>query len=470
MSATGWGTLLRGGNAARSAVVAGGMILHALNTFIVATILPSVVRDIGGLQYFAWSTVLYVIASLLGGAVLAQALRAAGARPTYRFALGAFLVGSLLCAQAHVMPVLLAGRFVQGLGAGMLSALSFTMVRMLFPQPMWPRALSVVSVTWGVATLAGPAVGGLYAQAGAWRAAFWTMAALVPLLAILVEVALPRSMPRPTGGRGPLPVTRLLLLAGSVLAVSVGSMSPRGGINALGLAVALTGLAVFARRESRAERGLFPRGATNPSAPLAATYAAMILLMAGTTTEIFVPYFLQTLHGFTPLHAGYLSAVMAGGWTLGSVVTSGASSASARAALSGGPVLLAVGLAGLALLMPPQTEGVAPVLGLGLSLLAVGFGIGLTWPHLGARVFGFAEEADRELAGASITMVVMVGGAFGSALAGMVTNLAGLSTPGGVAGAHAAAAWLFGLFILAPLLAAAAIRRLPVQVHPASVS
>nr|MDA8247607.1 MFS transporter [Rhodospirillales bacterium] len=121
--------LLRGGNAGRSAVVGGGMILHALNTFIVATILPSIVRDIGGLRYFAWSTVLYLIASLFGGAFCARLVQRLGVRRAYRLALGGFALGSVACALAPAMPVLLAGRFVQGLGAGTLSALSFTLVR-----------------------------------------------------------------------------------------------------------------------------------------------------------------------------------------------------------------------------------------------------------------------------------------------------------------------------------------------------
>jgi predicted MFS family arabinose efflux permease len=194
----------------------------------------------------------------------------------------------------------------------------------------------------------------------------------------------------------------------------------------------------------------------------------MVLLMAGTTPEVFVPYFLQTLHGLSPLHAGYMSALMAGGWTLGSVMSSGASGFASRMALSGGPLTLAAGLAVLAVLMPPAGPPGLDLLPIGFGLLAIGLGIGITWPHLGARVFGFAAEADRELAGASITIVVMVGNAFGAALGGMTTNLAGMTVPGGRAGAASAAAWLFAAFTAAPLLAVLAVRRLPVVVRPAA--
>jgi MFS family permease len=466
----GWSELLRGGNGARSAVVGGGMILHALNTFIVTTILPSVVRDIGGLRYFAWSTVLYVVASLIGGALASRVLQRLGARHGYRLALAVLAAGSIACALAPAMPVLLGGRFVQGLGAGTISALSFSMVRTLFPPRLWPRALSVVSIAWGVATLLGPAVGGVFAQYGAWRGAFWSVAAAAPLLLLLVEVSLPRGLARPEASRTALPVATLALLAGSVLAVSAGSTGKEPVWNAVGLGVALVGFVLFARREAGATARLFPAGATRPTSPLAATYASMLLLMAGTTPEIFVPYFLQTLHGVVPLHAGYISALMAGGWTLGSVASSGATGGAARAALGLGPAVLAAGLAGLALLMPQARPPGPDLIGIAFSLLGVGMGIGMTWPHLGARVFGFAREDDRELAGGSITVVVMIGAAFGAALGGMVTNLAGLTVPGGAAGAASASSWLFGLFMVAPLLAALAIRRLPLQVRPVAVT
>ncbi len=238
--------------------------------------------------------------------------------------------------------------------------------------------------------------------------------------------------------------------------------------NAAGLVVAVVGFLLFARREAGGGARLMPQGATTPGMPLCAIYGAMLLMMLGVTPEIFVPYFLQVLHGLTPLHAGYLSALMAAGWTLGSVATSGASGGAVRGTLAAGPAVQAAGLAALAVLMPHAAASGLDLLPIGLGMLAIGVGIGLTWPHLGARVFGFAREADRELAGASLTMTVMVGNAFGCALGGMVTNLGGLIVPGGTVGAAGAASWLFGLFVAAPLLAALAIRRLPVLVRPAA--
>jgi predicted MFS family arabinose efflux permease len=111
-------------------------------------------------------------------------------------------------------------------------------------------------------------------------------------------------------------------------------------------------------------------------------------------------------------------------------------------------------------LTPSPSAAVFPLVVIGFLLLAMGLGIGICWPHLGTRVFTFAPEGEKELAASSITIIVMVSQAFGSALGGLVTNLAGMTSPGGMAGAASASAWLFGCYAATPVLAALAIRRL----------
>ncbi|MCC6719864.1 MAG: MFS transporter [Acetobacteraceae bacterium] len=456
----GWGEMLRGGNLLRCLVVSAGMILHAINTFIVVTVMPSIVRDIGGMAFFAWSTTLYVVASLLGGAVCARLLHRLGAQGTYRLALVLFGLGTAACALAPNMAVLLAARLLQGLGAGLLSALSFSMVRLLFPAHLWSRALSVISLAWGVATLAGPAVGGVFAEYGAWRWAFWTTLALVPLMALLVAVALPRDLARAPAPRLPMALLNLGVLAGSVMAVSVGGTSGSLRGNLIGLAVAALGMAWFFRLEATARLHLLPRGGTNPATPLGAAYGAMMMLAFGVNTEIFVPYFLQVLHGVTPLHAGYLSALMSAGWTTGAVLSSGGGRARVMLSMRGGPLVMALSIAVLSAVMPVHDEGGGLVAVIGVCLAAMGLGIGFAWPHLGPRVFAFAADNEKDIAAASITIVLMTTYSFGSALGGVVTNLAGIAVPGGAAGASDAAGWLFTVFTVPPLVAAMLVRRL----------
>ena len=459
-SAGTWADMLDGSNLARCLVLGAGMVLHAVNTFIVVTVMPSVVADIGGMPFFAWSTTLYVVTSLLGGATCARLLHRLGVQGTYQLALVLFGLGTAACALAPNMAVLLAARLLQGVGAGLLSALSFSMVRLLFPATLWSRAPSVISIAWGVATLAGPAVGGIFAEYGAWRWAFWGTFILVPPMALLVAIALPRDLARAPAPRLPMALLNLAVLAASVMAVSIGgtSGSLRGSL--IGLAIAAGGMAWFFHLEATSRLHLLPRGGTDPRTPLGAAYGAMMMLAFGVNTEIFVPYFLQVLHGMTPLHAGYLSALMSAGWTTGAVLSSGGGRARVMLSMRGGPLLMTISIAMLSVFMPVHDETGGLVAVIGACLAAMGFGIGFAWPHLGPRVFAFASDGEKDVAAASITIVLMTTYSFGSALGGVVTNLAGIADPGGVAGASDAAGWLFTIFTMPPLIAAMLVRRL----------
>ena len=455
-----WGDLLQGRNGWLAVALTGGVALHAVNVHIVTTVLPSVVQDIGGLDWYAWNTTLFVVASIVGAAVSVRLLAALGPRGACLAALGVFALGSAACASAMSMPWMLAGRSVQGLGGGMLAALSYALIRVVFAPALWPRAVALVSGMWGVATLCGPAVGGLFAQAGHWRWAFWTLLPVSALQAVLVAA---RLRPAAAQEASPaIPVRQIALLAASVLAVAAASLSPQLLWQGAGVVAGLALGAAAVALDRRADVRLLPHGATSLASPLGAVYASVALLLVGTTTEIYVPYFLQTLHGYTPLAAGYLTAAMAAGWSAGSLLSSGRDGASAARLLRAGPVLGTVSLLALAVLIPGGGE-LAPSMRMllcGLALAGAGAGVGIGWPHLLTRVLHLAPAGEGGMASAAITTVQLYGMAIGAAIAGLVANAAGLITPGGMAGAQSAAVWLFASLAVAPALAALLARRL----------
>jgi len=164
-----WSELLWGRNGLRSLALAGGIALHAVNVYIVATVLPSVVRDIGGLEYYAWNMTLFVVASILGSALSPKTIDAWGLRNSFLVGLAIFAAGTAACAAAPAMEWMLIGRTGQGFGGGLILGLSYSSIRILFEERLWPKAMSLLSSMWGVATLAGPAVGGIFAESDAWR-------------------------------------------------------------------------------------------------------------------------------------------------------------------------------------------------------------------------------------------------------------------------------------------------------------
>jgi MFS family permease len=219
-------------------------------------------------------------------------------------------------------------------------------------------------------------------------------------------------------------------------------------------------IGLLLRTEARSPSRLLPSGADRLSVPLGAFYATIALLMIGMQPNIFVPYLLQQLHAQPPLLAGYLAALLAIGWTVGSILSATWQAGGARRGILGGPMLCLVGLVLLAFLMPMQSAGAAVVLlPIGAGLLCIGLGIGFTWPHLVTGILKAAPPSEHEMATAAIATVQLSAAALGAAGAGVVANLAGIAQPGGVVGASSAAAWLFGMFALAPVLCILAARR-----------
>ncbi|MDC9596880.1 MFS transporter [Xenorhabdus anantnagensis] len=448
-----WRDLFSSKNAPSAIALSLGVGLMAANTLIAITILPSVVNDIGGLNLYAWNTTLFVVASIVGSVLSARLLSSSGARNAYLVASLIFFIGSLICTLAPTMSVMLIGRTVQGLGGGFLFALSYAMVNLVFSQSLWPRAIALISGMWGVATLIGPAIGGIFAEMNAWRYAFGIMLPITLCYAVFTYLILPKTSAQ-NKTKTALPIVQLILLSAAVLAVSSGSLSQDVRFNIIGIVAAVLLIALLVIHERRASARLLPENALSLRSPHLILFTTISLLVIGLAGDVFIPYFLQILHGQSPLASGYMVAAAAAGWTIGEMLSASWQGAKMRFAIVSGPIFMLAGMLLLLVLLPSQSAGewqiILPlILGLGLF----GFGVGFGWPHLLTRILQVSSDADKNISGSSITTVQLFASAFGSALGGMVVNLFGFYQPGGVVGASSSSYWLFLLFSIAPILA-----------------
>ncbi len=429
-------------NGVYAAALAGGVVLHAVNMFMTATVMPSVVADIGGLDAYAWATTLFVVASILAAALTARLIKELGPRGAYLVAALLFGGGTLIASLAPSMTVLLVGRTVQGFGGGFFYALAYAVTRLVLPPSLWGRAVGLISGTFGVATLIGPALGGVFAEHNAWRAAFWSLLPFIALFALLAAVRLPAKV---AGHREEAPIAwpQLILLAGAVLAISAGSLADARLLNLAGFALALAMTALIGRFERSAAARLMPRGSFSLKAPLGVVYLAIALLMLTIQPEIFIPYLLQTLHGQTPLFAGYLAALIAVGWTAGTAASVRWRQGDGTGPILAGLITVLAGLALFGLFGPMKSDGDLMILTpICVGLFLLGFGIGMAWPCLVTRVYHYAPAGEQDISSGGMTTVQLFASAFGTAMAGMVANLAGFADPGGTIGAGQAALWL----------------------------
>jgi len=436
-----WRVLLGPRYLGTSTLLAGGVALYAINEFLTVSLLPSAVADIGGERLYAWVTTLYLVGSVVAATTVNAALLRVGARSSYLLGLAVFGIGSVLCAAAPSMAALLAGRTLQGAAGGLLAGLGYAVINSALPQSLWTRASALVSAMWGVATLVGPAVGGVFAQFGLWRWAFGAMAMLTAAMAVLVPMVLP-------AGRGDqsdaapvlkIPVWSLLLLGAAALAVSVAEV-PHNSVATTGLlAAGVLLVAVFVVVDRRVTLAVLPPSAFG-SGPLKWIYLTEALLMAAAMVDMYVPFFGQRLAHLNPLAAGFLGAALAVGWTVSEIVSASLSSRRVIAAVvAAAPLLMAAGL-GLGAATQVDHASAAIVALWALALMISGTGIGAAWPHLSAWAMQSVDDANEgETAAAAINTVQLISGAFGAGLAGVVVN----SVEGGAA---MAARWLFALF------------------------
>ena len=140
-----WRELFSPAYRASAVVLAGGVAAYATNIYVTTSLLPNAVEDIGGEEYYAWAMTVFLLASVISSMLVGMFLRNSGPRRSYLIGFGVFAAGSLVCAAAPTMALMLAGRAVQGLGGGLLTGLAFGVLRSALPERLWPRAVALIS-------------------------------------------------------------------------------------------------------------------------------------------------------------------------------------------------------------------------------------------------------------------------------------------------------------------------------------
>ena len=177
-----WRALLRSGHFGQYMLLCLGILLHGCDALVTATIMPAAVADIGGVVYINWTIALYQIGSIITGAAGGALARRHGLRPLFVAGALFYAAGCFIAAMAPTMAAMLMGRMAQGIGGGLMLALSYLAVQLLFPRSLWTKLYALSSAIWSITALGGPLIGGLFADAGFWRGAFWAFGA--PALAL----------------------------------------------------------------------------------------------------------------------------------------------------------------------------------------------------------------------------------------------------------------------------------------------
>ncbi len=444
-----WGDLFRDGRAVYTVSLVLGIALHSTDAFIISTVMPTVVADIGGTAFYAWVVMLYMVASIVGAASGGPIKLIFGTRRGYVAAGLVFLVGTLLSGSAVSMPMLLSGRLIQGFGAGMIVAQNVALISELFPGPLRTRMIALTSGVWAASALVGPMIGGVFAQIDFWRGAFWFGVPIILGFTVVAWRSLPDTRPSADINLSRFPIWRVGLLGIGVLMIgTTGNIEILAiRLGALVAGVALVWLTI--RLDGGAENRVFPSKPFSLRRPVGTAYWAFLLIaMAPLAVAIYLPLAYQTIHGLPPLAAGYLAALLALAWSAAAFVAASLRGRGERIAITLGPALAAAGLVGIAISINGTLIAV-----IAAFTVVTGLGVGLCISHLMNWTMTLAAPGEETITASSIHTVRSLGVAVGAAGAGMIANAAGLGDGVTVESVTSAVTWVNGIAALAPATA-----------------
>ena len=382
----------------------------AFEALAVATVLPATVKEIDGLALYGWTFSGFMLANLVGIVAAGGASDARG--PAFPFTIGVtlFVTGLVIAGVAPTMPILVAARFVQGLGAGGISAVSYAAIASGYSDATKPRMLALLSSAWVVPGLVGPALAGLVADHVGWR---WCSSASRR------RRSSPRSSPSrrsavcraATSTAADGRVLRALLLAAGTGCALLG-LDNAGSWLALpvlvvGLAVALPAL-----------RGLVPAGTLRAAPGQPAAMAIMGLLgLAFFGSEAFVPLALTDVRGRSATVAGLPLTLGTLAWTAGAWIQAReATRRSRRSLIAAGLGLMLLGIAGTASVLVDAVPLAAVTLAWAVNAL----GMGIAYSTTALAILETAPSGHEGASSASLQLMMTLGTALGTGVGGAV--------------------------------------------------
>ena len=455
-----WRELLETGKLGQFALLSLGIWLYAADSLLTATIIPTVVEQIGGVRYVNWTISLYQVGAIIAGATAALLLRRRSLRTVMIHGATLYGAGCALGALAPSMPVFLVARVAQGAGGGLMMAMSYIAVQVYFPEHLWTRLMAIEAAMWSIGSLLGPLIGGVFAEFGHWRFALWSFAFQAGALVVAARLLINGARDS-TSKHGKTPWRSILLLSAATLCIAEAGVTPATPAVLL-ILLGMVLLSGAAYGDAKAPNPLLPRQFLDVSHPLGAGLLMIFMLSAATTGFwTYGPLILRSAFGVGALTSGYILAAESLAWSGATVAISGLGPRYERRVIGAGVALAIAGAIGFA---PAVRFG--SLAGIILCVLLQGGGFGMFWPYSTRRILLSATEGDGVLAAGAMPTVQRIGYAVGAAAAGIAANRAGLSDGAPADLVRRAGFWMFAAFVPA-LIAAGFLTRSFLGAKPA---
>lgn len=411
-----------------------GVGSHAINGFVTTAVLPDIIRDLGGQDRAFWVFSSFEMMAILAGCLTGAVKVRFGARLPFLLATSLLAFGSTLAGLSGSLEGLIAGRAFQGFGEGMIIALCYGLIPVLFPNHVAPRVFALLSGVWALAAGIGPVSAGLLSELWSWRAAFLVNIPLVLLLFVLMNTALPAGSAVARSGHKAEQSTgsnrialRLLLLITSIYLLTVIGEAQTPVRLALTILAGLLAATILLKIDANSIRRLFPRQAFRLETLIGlGTWIVFLTSVVAAVRAIFVTTFGQVYWDMSVTEASYVAAGLAFSWTAFSWVSARAPSRKRELTyLVTGPVLIAIGMA-----MTGYSLETRSLILFALAAIVAGAGHGLSSQILMRSLMYTAKGQEQNLVSSILPTISSAGIAIGGGLTGLIAIQTGLITPG----------------------------------------
>jgi MFS family permease len=408
---------MRGLWAPRTRALTVGLVLTvtfvASEALAVVTVMPVVAHDLGGVGLYGWVFSAFMLGSVIGIVVAGREADRRG--PAIPFVSGLILFGAGLAVAglAPSMGVLVAGRVLQGIGAGAVPSVAYAVIGRSMPGPLRARMMAVLSTAWVAPGLAGPVLAAEVAHVFGWR---WVFLGLLPVVAVAGSIAVPALIRLGPPGSAQIPEHRLtdgilaaagatMVLAGLTLVAGSGAVLIGSGLIVAGVATGLPAL-----------RRLVPAGTLTARPGLPATILARgLLTFAFFGADAYVTLSITAVRHRSPVVAGVAVTGATLAWTAGAWVQARLSDTwEGRRLVRAGLGIVLAGIAGMILMLQP---GVPVAEGLAAWTVA-GLGMGLAYAPISLMMLREAPPGREGWASASLNLADVLGTAIGIGVGG----------------------------------------------------
>lgn len=404
--------------------------LVAIDSTIVATAVPSIVRDVGGFSSFPWLFSAYLLAQAVSVPVYAKLSDVVGRKPIILIGIGLFLLGSILCGIAWSMPALIAFRVLQGLGAGAVQPMAITIAGDIYTLTERAKVQGYLASVWAISSVVGPTLGGVFSTLGIWRGIFLVNIPLCLLAGWMLLRSFREDVKRQGHtvdylGSALLTAALTLLILGALEGGQAWAWNSAPSIGVFAGGAVL--LAVFVLVERRAAEPVLPPWVV--SRRLLATTALVSFgvgaVMLGLTS--YVPTFLEGSIATSPILAGLALAALTIGWPI-------SASQSGRFYLRLGfrtTALIGISITVVGTAVLALTASSPSVLLVAASCFIVGLGLGLVATPTLIAAQSSVEWNERGVVTGTNLFARSIGSSIGVAVFGAVANAIYAGTPGG---------------------------------------